>query len=151
MLSCEGYNWLPRLWSLITHIHCHAVQIKSIMKYMPVSPHSKCCLLILTTESVSESCCLILDTKCMSFKHWPATAISTITWISFYQCSADIIKSPVWRNTEPLLKPRPCRKKLCFYWLSAEGFLLHIPECLMKVITAADKAALCNFPRVQGY
>lgn len=71
MLSCKGYNWLPRLWSLITHIHCHAVRINRIMKYMPVSPHSKSCLLILTTVSVSESCGLILDTKCMSFKHWP--------------------------------------------------------------------------------
>lgn len=32
------------------------------------------------------------------------TTISSITWIPFYQFSGNIINSPVWHNTKPVLK-----------------------------------------------
>lgn len=74
---------------------------------MPMSPHWKHWSLILTTEYIRATQLDFRGRKSHVLES--LTYIATFTWVSFYQ--AEDICNPVWLNTEPLLKLRPCREE----------------------------------------
>lgn len=116
LLSCKGYNWLLSLWSLIKHIHCHEMWINRVMTFnpVPVCPHLKHCLVILTTEYVGIE--TVFDPRQKQQKKGKKYELSTLTTpttpMSFYQFIGDIINGPVWQNINPVLKLWPCRTAL---------------------------------------